>query len=224
MSTLPQDQEPYQGRNGESEGAAGRSGSMVREASTSFVEFERHIEHYELEFVRSARRDDVEGLELPAASTVYYQLAGQIMPPTQADFVGEYARAAFPYLDSDAEWQAIRYRAAKAYPSLVRQHHAELVLRHSFPWTFRSSMADRHGVDLVVINSERQVLGIALTMNTEAARGWAYVKEKRHVGVKPPFEVATIYCDPQEYVVGRFWLHDPKRLVGDVRRYFNENQ
>ncbi len=183
-----------------------------------YRELEETIRSYHLDFIGSDHSGEAEHVSLLPASEVYYQLIDDpTVPPQQSAFLAVYLDRALKA--GRLANVAVASRVARAYPSLVRQHHAELVLRSAFPWTFRSQAADQNGVDLVVI-SDRGTIGLALSVNTEAARAHAFMKAQRQP--KTPFPLLTVYCDPYEHVVGSFWLHEPQLLLRRVDEFCDD--
>lgn len=154
---------------------------------------------------------------MPPFVGIYYSMLGYdgCIPPTQDEFVDRYLDTVRVEFIGRGTAPAIRYRAQRAYPSFVRQHHAELALRDAFPWTLRSSIIDRVGVDLLVLH-EYGALGIALSVDTPTSRAWSDAKAGRNRNRKAPFPILPIYCEPREKEVGQFWLHDPDKLVKAV--------
>ena len=66
-------------------------------------------------------------------------------------------------------------RAARAFPSLVRQHHFEYLLRVRFQWVLRSDELDLSGLDFLILRNGRGY-GVGLSTETEVARRWRGVK------------------------------------------------
>jgi hypothetical protein len=125
-------------------------------------------------------------------------------PPTQRDFA---QAVADDPLVARLPRQAVLARAARAYPSLVRQQHFEYLLRARFRWVFRGDELDMAGVDFLVLRSGRGY-GVGLSTETEDARTWRDLKETRHGEL--PVPLLDLYAEPNRHVIGDFWLHPPE--------------
>ena len=164
----------------------------------------------------STREPTVEWTAFPSLCGIYWQLARQGRVPTQAEFV-------------EAVWAAtarlpragVRGRAARTYPSLVRQHHAELLLRERFPVVVWSEYLDHHGVDLLVVDAWFAV-GVALSTDTPLSHRWRQVKQQRHPD-PPGLPILEVWAEPCAYRVGPFWLHPPT-LLDEVASFLKREQ
>jgi hypothetical protein len=146
-----------------------------------------------------------EQARFPGMVAIYWGLVdGNGCPPTQRDF----ARAvADDPLVSGLPRQAVLARAARTYPSLVRQHHFEYLLRARFRWVFRGDDLDMAGIDFLVLEGGRGY-GVGLSTETEDGRRWHEVKDTRHGAL--PVPLIDLYAEPDRYVIGDFWLHPPE--------------
>jgi hypothetical protein len=157
----------------------------------------------------------VEQTQFPDMVSIYRSLVDGYFPPPQstfADDVTNKVRSKKPGLKRSAVFA----RACRAYPSFVRQHHAVLALREHFPVVSWDRWLDQlQGVDVLVVDERGLAAGIALSTETEIARGWATVKDDRHA--RPAIPILEVYARPYEYKSGPFWLHDPKILVEGVK-------
>ena len=151
------------------------------------------------------REPAVEEAKFPNLVGTYWGLVDSNgIPPTQRDF----ARAvADDPLVRKLPREAVLARAARAYPSLVRQHHFEYLLRLRFPWVLRGDELDLAGLDFLILRRGRGY-GVGLSTETEDARRWQGVKEGRHGEL--PVPVLDLYAEPDRYRVGDFWLHPPE--------------
>lgn len=173
------------------------------------AEFEAILSGYWLTFDSSLRTAAVESARFPPLVEIYWRLVTSDRPPEQFAFV-EAIMQAVPDLPTGA----VIYRAQKAYPAFVREHHAELVLTERFRWVFKSPRRDFDGIDLLVIREDRLAVGLELSTATPGAAAWAGVKARRHT-YSAPFPVVALYATP-EYRVGQFWLHAPCDLIAAV--------
>lgn len=164
---------------------------------------------YPLRFDRAARDDRVEWSAFPPMVEVFWRMVDGELPPSQDRFAEAVANLAAPLPRAPSI-----YRAQKAYPSLVRELHAEVVLVERYRWVFKSTRRDYDGVDLLVIRDDGAAVGLALSVATVSGAGWSTVKARRH-RYRPPFPVVELAADGS-YSAGRFWLHDPRELVGAV--------
>jgi hypothetical protein len=126
------------------------------------------------------------------------------VPPTQRDF----ARAvAEDPLVRKLPREAVLARAARAFPSLVRQHHFEYLLRTRFPWVLRGDELDLAGLDFLILRDGRGY-GVGLSTESEEGHRWHAVKAERHGEL--PVPVLDLYVEAGAYRVGDFWLHPPE--------------
>ena len=105
---------------------------------------------------------------------------------------------------------AVMARAGRAYPSLVRQHHFEFLLRERFPFVLRGHQLDLSGIDFLLFRANRGY-GVGLSVETDSGREWHDVKDRRHGTL--PIPVLDLYAEPDQYRVGRFWLHPPEDVA-----------
>lgn len=167
--------------------------------------FEDALVALPLEFLPD-RAQAVEWAAFPSLVGLYWQLARVDLPPHQDQFVGAVVEA------YGEDRQAVRARASRAYPSLVRQHHFGLVLRERFPLVLHDESLDHHGVDLLVSDGEI-IVGLALDVGTADARAWRMVKAGRHPHRDTPVHVLELALDPDDCLrIGRFWLHPPQQV------------
>jgi|SRR5581483_7153463 len=174
------------------------------------------VREYALDFPEE-RDPAVEAAAFPDMVGIYRKLTTGHIPPSQGTFAEEVSRQVrgFPR-------RAVFARACRAYPSFVRQHHASLALREHFPVVAWDQWLDQHqGVDILIVDERGLAAGIDLSMDTTVAQGWHAVKRDRHA--KPPIPVLEVVADPGEYRVGAFWLHDPVKLVAQVRTTLESN-
>jgi hypothetical protein len=144
----------------------------------------------------------VEQARFPGMVAIYWGLVdGNGCPPTQGDFM---RLVADDPLVRGLPRQAVLARAARAYPSLVRQQHFEYLLRARFRWVFRGDELDLAGIDFLILRDGR-AYGVGLSTDTEDARSWRERKDARHGEL--PVPVVDLYAEPDRYVIGDFWLH-----------------
>src|SRR5919201_4760495 len=125
----------------------------------------------------SVRDPVVEEARFPSMVAIYWGLVdGNGCPPTQRDFA--HAVADDPLVDKLPR-PAVLARAARAYPSLVRQHHFEYLLRLRFPWVLRGDELDLAGLDFLILRHGRGY-GVGLSTESEEACRWRRVKDGRH--------------------------------------------
>lgn len=154
----------------------------------------------------------VEHALFPAMIALYWELVRPDgTPPTQATFA-EAVADRLPGLPRPA----VVARASRTYPSLVRQHHFELVLREHFLVVVRAHWLDLSGLDFLLVEDGRPY-GLGLSVETTTAHRWAGRKAVRH---PPPahIPVLQLYVRPHAYVIGDFWLHHPAQ-VEEVRAF-----
>jgi hypothetical protein len=138
------------------------------------------------------------------------------LPPTQTAFTQAVAEAF-----GEPRSPAVLARAQRAYPSLVRQHHAEVLLREQFPIVLHDEGLDHAGVDLLVVDGAFAV-GLALMVDTPQARNWRLVKQRRHPD-PPGLPILEVHAEPQAYRVGAFWLHPPT-LADEVAAFIERER
>jgi hypothetical protein len=177
--------------------------------------FEKALAGMHLRFpcVRDAQ---VEWAAFPSMVAIYWRLAKKELPPTQAVFTQTVA-VAF----GQPQNPAVHARAGRAYPSLVRQHHAEVLLRERFAIVLHDEGLDHAGVDLLVVDGAFAV-GLALSVNTPQARSWREVKQRRHPD-PPGLPILEVYAERDAYRVGAFWLHPPS-LADEVEAFIEREQ
>lgn len=157
-------------------------------------------------------RDPVwENAPFPSMVGLYWQLVqskGQV--PSQRDFAVTVAEEM-----GEPGNPAVIARAKRTYPSLVRQHHFELVLKEEFTLVVHAEEMDLHGIDLLVV--ERCIAcGVCLATNTQRAHDWQAVKKQRHPD-PPGLPILHLYVDQNDALrIGHFWLHPPSQ-VDEVR-------
>ncbi len=174
------------------------------------------VREYALDFPEE-RDPAVEAAQFPDMVGIYRRLCTGHIPPSQGTFGEEVTRQVRGY-----PRKAVFARACRAYPSFVRQHHAYLALREHFPVVAWDQWLDQHqGVDILIVDERGLAAGIDLSTDTAVAHGWHAVKRDRHA--KPPIPVLEVFADPGEYRVGAFWLHDPVKLVAEVRKTLESN-
>jgi len=160
----------------------------------------------------------VEGARFPSMIAIYWSLVGSdSLPPRQGAFMAAVAEhESLAGLPRDA----VLARAGRAYPSLVRQHHFEFLLRERFAFVLRGHQLDLAGIDFLLFRGNRGY-GVGLSVETEDGRKWHAVKDRRH-GVLP-VTVLDLYADQDQYRVGRFWLHPPED-VGRVEEFIEREE
>lgn len=174
------------------------------------------VREYTLSFP-DERDPAVEKAAFPDMVGIYRDQTTGHIPPSQGTFADEVARQVRGY-----PRKAVFARACRAYPSFVRQHHAVLTLREHFPVVVWDRWLDQlQGVDVLVVDERGLAAGIDLSTDTATAHGWHAVKSERHA--KPPIPVLEVFAEPNEYRVGALWLHNPDRLVAQVRETMEGN-
>jgi hypothetical protein len=160
-------------------------------------QFEEHMAHQRLRFY------DGEAQQMPPMVSIYMNARGPGgLPPTQDLFVKLVVARA---VDDE---QGTRARAARTYPSLVRQHHFQVALRTRarFDGVHWVPSLDMNGIDLLVLH-RGFALGVALSMRSDNAAFWAKVKAQRH----PPLAgLHMVHLDvdlAQARRVGQFAVH-----------------
>jgi hypothetical protein len=147
----------------------------------------------------------VEQARFPNMVATYWGLVDRNgCPPSQRDFAQAVAND--PSIQSLPR-PAVLARAGRAYPSLVRQHHFEYLLRGRFQWVFRGDELDLAGIDFLILR-EGRAYGVGLSTETERGRRWHEVKDARHGEL--PVPVVDLYAEPDRHVIGDFWLHPPE--------------
>ena len=163
----------------------------------------------------------VEQTQFPDMVSIYRGLVDGYFPPPQSSFADDVTnkvRSRLPGLRRSAVFA----RACRAYPSFVRQHHAVLALREHFPVVSWDRWLDQlQGVDVLVVDERGLAAGVALSTETEIARGWVTVKDDRHS--RPAIPILEVYAKPYEYKSGPFWLHEPASLIAGVRETLERN-
>jgi hypothetical protein len=176
-------------------------------------EFEARLSRFPLVFGTGGR---VPMKAMPDLVGIYRSLSGDIGTPVHPEAFA--TRVVNDCSDTDPHaWPVdeVRRRALIAWASLARQHHLLLILRtryqddlqaaYWFPWL------DHQGIDLLAVY-EPYVIGVALSMDTDEARYWAAIKERRHHQLKGlkimRFEVNAERNRPLRMANGlMLWLH-----------------
>jgi hypothetical protein len=202
-----------------SRGWAGPGGAALipaTELPASHRQLEVAVREYTLDFPEE-RDPAVEKAAFPDMVGIYRRQTTGHIPPSQGTFADEVARQVRGY-----PRKAVFARACRTYPSFVRQHHAVLALREHFPVVVWDQWLDQlQGVDVLVVDERGLAAGIDLSTDTTMAHGWHAIKSERHG--KPPIPVLEVFADPHEYRIGAFWLHDPDKLVAQVRETMEAN-
>lgn len=160
----------------------------------------------------------VESARFPSLVATFWSLVDHNgCPPPQRDF----ARAVADHpLVGRLPREAVLARAARAYPSLVRQQHFEYLLRTRFRWVLRSEELDLAGLDFLILRQGRGY-GVGLSTETEDAHHWREVKDERQGEL--PVPVLELYAEPDRHRVGDFWLHPPED-VDQVEAFITRQQ
>jgi hypothetical protein len=174
------------------------------EAQRRLINLENSLVARSLAF--SPLRDPaVEQARFPNLIATYWGLVDHNgCPPTQRDFM---RTVADDPLVRKLPREAVLARAARAFPSLVRQQHFEYLLRLRFRWVLRGDELDLSGLDFLILHHGRGY-GVGLSTETEDARRWREVKDERQGEL--PVPVFELYARPDQYRVGDFWLHAPE--------------
>jgi len=151
------------------------------------------------------RTPESEDLALPGLVSIFLHERQRALSglPTQERYLKAVVDAApgLPEL-------AVRARASRTYPALVRQSHFQTALRtrtklEGVHWIVGLDMA---GVDLLALD-HGYVLGVALSVLTEMATTWQSIKRRRH----PPLTgmpMLQLDVDPNRAPrIGPFWVH-----------------
>jgi hypothetical protein len=77
------------------------------------------------------------------------------------------------------------------------------------------------GVDLLVVDARGFAAGVALSTETDKARGWSVVKDGRHA--RPSIPIFEPYLGKRDHSAGAFWLHAPELLLAGVQEKLQEN-
>ena len=178
------------------------------------------LAHYTLDF-SDVRLAAVEWARFPSLVGIYWALAAAGDPPTPDAYVEEVARALARLGGGQLDPEAVRARALRAYPSLVRQQHFEALLRRRFPDTYHSEALDHLGID-VAVRDQGLVVGLRLAYDSAASRVWRARKESRHP-VPAGLPSLDLYARAGELGVGEFWLHH-RTQVAEVERFFAETR
>ncbi len=178
------------------------------------------LAHYTLDF-SDARLPAVEWARFPSLVGIYWSLAASGDPPTPDAYVEAVALAVARMGGGALDPEAVRARALRAYPSLVRQQHFEALLRRRFPETYHSEALDHLGVD-VAVRDRGLVVGLRLAYDSLASREWRARKESRHPA-PPGLPYLDLYARPNELGVGEFWLHHRTQVV-EVERFLEETR
>ena len=112
------------------------------------------------------RAPAVEEARFPNLVALYWGLVDHNrIAPTQRDFARAVAdNPRFRRLPCEA----VLARAARAYPSVVRQHHFEYLLRLRFPWVLPGDELDLAGLDFPLLRLGRGC-GVGLPAGSEHA-------------------------------------------------------
>ena len=119
---------------------------------------------------------------------------------------------------------AVMARVYRAYPSLVREHHALLLLRSTehFDWVLTDPKLDAAGVDYLVVYRGR-AFGVHAYLATERGRAFREAKRKRHkdIGI-----VIDMPLSPEDAAtIGKFQVYGPshlENLINVIKNYETE--
>jgi hypothetical protein len=164
----------------------------------------------------------VEAMRFPAMVRLFKELASVNgwMPPTQHEFC---LFVALRVGLEDGLADAIRGRAGRAYISLVVQLHAFAALKDRFPVVLWDDVLDmKHGVDLLVIDTDGAVAGLALMCPTDTSLRQA--ERKNGHGHAVPFAVRRLVVQERHYMAGDYWLYEPSLLIVAVDETLNEQR
>lgn len=164
---------------------------------------ESRIAHLRVTFLRE-HTADIE--RFPSMVGIYWDFVRIGIIPTQEAFGNAVAVAMHRTGD-----RGVLARAYRTYPSLLRQHHFELVCAEHFPDAWHDEDMDHHGIDILVSNG-RKVVGVAVAVRTDAVTYWERVKNVRN---PPPMPVLHLYVNSEDaYFVGlsNVWLHPPAQV------------
>ena len=178
------------------------------------------LARYTLDFP-DVRLPEVENARFPSLVGIYWSLAASGEPPTPTLFADEVARALARESGKSLDPAGVRARAARAYPSLVRQQHFEALLRRRYSATHHSESLDHLGIDIAVVD-EGLVVGLRLAYDSAAARLWRERKERRHP-LPSGLPCLDLFARAGELGVGEFWLHH-RTQVGEVERFFESTR
>jgi hypothetical protein len=199
-----------------------RTFRMTRDdAERARARLELALRDYRVDFLPP--RSQVERAAFPSMVGLYWDLTG---PPTGLPPRQEVFATHLYGLAGVKDPAGVRARAYKAWASLVRQHHFELVLRGRFPLVLRGHDLDLDGLDFVLIEMG-SAYGLSLSVETAPARSWASVKRRRHP-LPSGLPVRELYLDlddalslptaPKALLLHRpAQIHDVESWIADVQ-------
>jgi len=167
---------------------------------------------YALDFDKRGEEQAAEWARVPSQVGAYWGLTGGLadLPCTQEGFATFLADAALA-AGVRASRRGLMSRFLRIFPSYVRQHHMELLLRERFRSVMRGHDLDHKGFDFLV-NEQGLQCGLGLSMETANARSWEPVKAHRN---PPPLNVPVLHLHIElnrGLQCGRFTLHTPADL------------
>lgn len=173
------------------------------------------LEGYALDFDPRGKEPAAEYAALPSQVGAYWGLTGELgdLPCTQRLFV-EFMLDGAQAAGVRASRRGVASRCLRTYPSFVRQHHMELLLRERFAHVVRGEELDHKGYDFLVFE-QGLACGLGLGMESPNAREWEPVKARRN---PPPLNLPVLHLHidlGRGLRVGRFTLH----TVADVDHF-----
>ncbi len=198
----------------------------------SSADIEAQIRVFNLSFDQT-RNDRVEWkLKLPMFVPPFYDyIKSRGSIPSQDDYWLFYVSENKDYLVSlnlsREEKIGLRARVYRTYPSLVRDFHFGLYLKENnfFCFVFYNEILDiEYGIDLVIENEERTLIGLNLFTQTQAAQYARKVKEFR------PKKSVNFACleIPIDFkgskTCGDFFLYSDREITSIVEKIKNHTE
>lgn len=191
----------------------------------SAAEFERALADYPLTFP-GRRHPQVERSNLRGVRPMvrwYWDLTGSVdaLPPPQMVWVEAIWQDLLAHQHPLCAYRsAVVRRLCVAYPSYVRQHHMELLLRERLPYVMHCVESDLRGYDLWVVSDQGRLYGVEMSLDSARAR-YYQVQKRRYRNPQRPVPRVVVWLR-QAKRCGQFLLHpeaDADLVVEQVRRW-----
>lgn len=173
------------------------------------------IQYFDLSFIR-VKSQDVECMALPNFVTSFYDFVLRSNTiPTQIDYFDNYLNINSRYFsdnvfDGDI-MNAIKARALRAFPSIVRDIHFATYLKEHLPdctVIYNAALDINEGIDLMIINGKNYALN--LFTDTQSAINARGLKANRHNRFNNVIYIDIPISLSKSVKVGDFYLYGDK--------------
>lgn len=190
------------------------------------TQVEETVKGYKLVFFPENSYKIERKTKLPMFVPAFYDwVIKQKSVPTQDEFWLHYLKKNKKYFDvkefEGFEFLAVRARAYRTYPSLVRDLHFMLFLKEKFKKStvnYSAKLDIEYGIDILIVNNNDN-FAVSLLANTERAKEAREWKVNRHGKLEDVTYVDIIVDNMETPNFGEFFLfHDTeaKRLASEL--------